>query len=705
MLPMLDPDRQDIRKGICKGLVIVLLTLLAYAYATQCGYIWDDDMYVYQNPTLLNLTGLWDIWFTPGSTPQYYPLVFTGFWIEHKLGGLNPLSYHIINILIHAANALLIWRLLKRLEVPGAWFVGLIFAIHPVNVESVAWVTERKNVLSMFFYLLTAHALFTWNPPEQDKPFAERNHKFYAIALVLFACALLSKTTACTLPAAWLVVVWYKRGTLVAKDWLAAAPLLVLGLAFGLWTAHLEKVHVGAQGGEWAFTPLERIQIAGNVIWFYAGKLVFPSSVMFIYPRWEISGHRFILYLAPAAVLAVIGVLWAYRARLGRGPLAGWLFFIGTLFPALGFFNVYPFRYSFVADHFQYLATFGFIALIVAGGIKLLSLLPGDTQKLKAGIGAALVAGLMVSTFVQTFAYTDAQTLWEDTLVKNPKAWLASNNLGMIMRDQRNYPEAQKLFEQTVENNPNMLEGRMNLAEVLIEQGKLREALPQILKAQEIEPRHPEPVMAEGRVRKLLGESVQAEAKLLDAAHMYEAIVAQNPRSTLGLFGLARAYNATNQGPRAVLVLKDLTQLTPGDALAWSELGMAYLKSGEVRSAVANYINSFNLAPENVEVMNRLARILATSDDEKMRDSERAILLSDEVIRLTDGKMPASLDTQALAYASKGDFTKALEISARAKRLAQTAGFTSLIEMISKHEASYKENKPVRMTAQELAEQ
>ncbi len=698
---MLDLDRQD----KLRALVILVLTLLAYAYATQCGYIWDDDMYVYLNPTLVSAQGLWDIWFTPGATPQYYPLVFTGFWIENVLFGLDPFSFHLINIFIHAANAVLIWRLLERLKVPGAWIAGLIFAVHPVNVESVAWVTERKNVLSMLFYLLSAHALISWCAPEDDKPLRERNHRFYGLAVLAFLGALLSKTTACTLPAAWLVVVWWKRGKLTLRDGLYALPMLVLGGAFGLWTAYLEKKHVGAEGSEWAFNFLERIQIAGNVVCFYAGKLLYPSNLTFIYPRWEIDSTRMVMYIAPVAVVGIAVVLWAYREKLGRGALAGWLFYVGTLFPALGFFNVYPFRYSFVADHFQYLATFGFIALMVAGASRLLEIIPGDALKFKKALAALFIAGLTVGTLAQTFAYASAQTLWVDTLAKNPSAWLASNNLGMIRRDQRDYPSAQELFEQTVRLNPRMLEGRMNLAEVLIEQGKLAESLPQIREAQKIEPRHPEPVMAEGRVLKLMGRSQEAQERLLAAAGMYEAIVRSAPYSTLGLFGLGRAYNASGQGARAVEVLTTLVKLTPGDAHAWSELGMAYLQAGELRPAVANYLNALNLMPENVEVINRLGRILATTQDEKLRDPDRALMLATEAVRLTYGKMPACLDTLALAYAAKGDFTKALQTAAQARGLAQAAGFDTLASRIVAHEASFKESKAIVMTAQELAEQ
>jgi hypothetical protein len=344
------------------ALGIVCLTLLVYAPAISAGFIWDDDHYVTENMTLRSLAGLKQIWLDPKATPQYYPLVHTGFWVEYHLWGLDPKGYHLVNVLLHAANAVLVWLVLKRLGVPGALWAALIFALHPVHVESVAWVTERKNVLSTLFYLSAMLAYWRFWPADGAQP-QTGAWRWYGLALLLFVFALLSKTVTCSLPAAILLIRWWKTGRLASRDWLLTAPMFAVGLALALLTVYLEKHHVGAQGEEFTWSYLDRVLIAGRAIWFYAGKLIWPSNLIFIYPRWNIDASVWWQYVFPLAAAGVVLALLVLRNRLGRAPLTAVLFFIGTLTPALGFFDVYPMRYSFVADHFQYLASLGLIVL------------------------------------------------------------------------------------------------------------------------------------------------------------------------------------------------------------------------------------------------------------------------------------------------------------------------------------------------------
>ena len=336
----------------------MIVVFLAYQPAWQGGLIWDDDAHV-TKPELRSWHGLYRIWFDLGATQQYYPLLHSVFWIEHKLWGDAPLGYHLVNILLHAMAALMVAAVLRRLEVPGAYLAAAIFALHPVQVESVAWITELKNTLSAVFYL-SAAMLYLRFDQERKKP-------FYAGALVLFVLGLLSKTVTATLPAALLVIFWWKRGKLSwRRDVLPLVPFFVLGAAAGLFTAWVERKLIGAEGAAFDLTFIDRFLIAGRVIWFYLGKLFWPANLIFIYPRWNIDQAVWWQYLFPAAALLLAAALWVLRRRW-RGPLAGLLFFVGTLFPVLGFFNVFPFIYSFVADHFQYLASLGVIALVSAG--------------------------------------------------------------------------------------------------------------------------------------------------------------------------------------------------------------------------------------------------------------------------------------------------------------------------------------------------
>ena len=407
------------RKSVLAALLLVLITLTAYTPAMRGGFVWDDDDYITNNQTLRSVEGLGQIWLDPSSTPQYYPLVFSSFWLEYRLWRLNPTGYHVVNVLLHVLSSLLLWRLLQDLNVPGAWLAAVVFALHPVHVESVAWVTERKNVLSALFYLGSMSCLFRFFSLAGVK---EKKSGFwwYFSALLMFACALLSKTVTCTLPAAMLLMLWWKRGRVRGRELAALAPFFVLGLAMGLATAWLEQHHVGALGSEWDLSFVERCLIGGRALWFYFWKLIWPWELIFNYPRWQIDATVWWQYIYPAGMLFVLLLLWLTRERVGRGPLVGVLFFIGTLFPALGFFDVYPFRYSYVANHFQYLASIGLIALLVGVIASVASRLPAGPQRIIMGLGLVVLVLLGLQTWRQGYAYADIQTLWTDTLKKRP---------------------------------------------------------------------------------------------------------------------------------------------------------------------------------------------------------------------------------------------------------------------------------------------
>ena len=468
-------------RSIFVALLLLALTVCAYLPATRGGFIWDDDRYVSENPALTHPAGLRAIWLRPGATDQYYPLVFTTFWVEHRIWGTNPAGYHWVNVILHGLNAGLLWILLTRLGVPCPWLAAAVFAVHPVHVESVAWISERKNVLSGFFYLLAFLAYLRFSPLEatgREEPPAGSGLGWYAIAFVAFVAALLSKTVTCSLPAVIVLVTWWKRGWPTRREWAALVPMFVVGLALALHTAQMEKQHVGASGPDWAFTPVERCLIAGRALWFYAAKLVWPTPLVFVYPRWEIDAREAWQYLYPlgwAALLAVLG--WAALSPplplpgrpaalrgLGRGPLVAVLVFSGTLVPALGFFNVYPMLFSFVADHFQYLASIPLICLGAAACAGLARRLPLPTGRVAA---AMLIATLGLLAWRQGHAYADLETLWRDTIAKNPTAWMAHYNLGRLLLDGGRDAEALGCFERTVATNPRHALGYNNWGHLL----------------------------------------------------------------------------------------------------------------------------------------------------------------------------------------------------------------------------------------------
>jgi protein O-mannosyl-transferase len=456
-----------------KGAVILLIVVGAYIPALHSGYIWDDDVYVTNNPALRSVEGLWASWTHLGANVQYYPLVFTSFWAEYHFWQLRPFGYHLVNVVLHLLNAFLVWHILRRLEVRGAWLAAAVFAIHPVHVESVAWITERKNVLSGLFYLGAVAAYLRFADDWRDV--APRNWRAYAIACLLFGFALLSKSVTATLPVILLVMAWWKRGRLEKRDVLPLIPFVLLAAAMGSLTAYLERVQVGATGSEWELTLIDRSLIAGRAIWFYLSKLLLPIHLTFSYSRWSVDASRWWQYLFPVSALGTMIVLYLQRARIGRGPLAAILFFVLTLAPALGFVDFYPMRYSFVADHFQYLASLGPIVLVSAMLSKAAErLAPGETSPAdhtprlaKLSLVSLLLVTLAGLTWRQSSIYRNERTLWFDTIAKNPDSWMAYNNLGLFYFRQGDWGRALPLFQKSVTINPNNAEVHYNLALVL----------------------------------------------------------------------------------------------------------------------------------------------------------------------------------------------------------------------------------------------
>ncbi|MFG0248099.1 MAG: tetratricopeptide repeat protein [Phycisphaeraceae bacterium JB051] len=439
---------------------LMLLTLLVYSRALTCGYIWDDDFYVTNNPVLTNgITGLTDAWLKPGSTPQYYPLVFSTFWIEHQIWGFWAGGYHLTNIIIHSISVILLYGLLQKIGI-SRWvslFAAMLFAVHPVHVESVAWITERKNVLSGMCYLAAASCYLTF--------ISKRDWRMWAGALLLFVLALLSKTVACTLPAALLLYIWFKQGKIAAKDIIPTLPFWVIGIVMGLFTVYMEKTHVGASGGEWELTAIERFLLAGRVLGFYAWSLLWPSPLIFTYPKWTIDATSILQWASTLVVLMVLGLEVARSIQTGkRGRTFALLFFAGTLFPALGFFDVFPFTYSYVADHFQYLASIGILTLL------------GFVLARYPAIGVPVIVVFSVLTIMQIGAYKDAKTLWLDTIKKNPDAWMAHTNLGVIYINEGKESAAVDSFEKALAIKPDYAEALANMGAIALINKRLDEA-------------------------------------------------------------------------------------------------------------------------------------------------------------------------------------------------------------------------------------
>jgi tetratricopeptide (TPR) repeat protein len=598
--PDIASRRDFLARKVLPVALIFLATALAYLPALRGGFLWDDNAHVPQDG-LRSASGLERIWREPGATQQYYPLLYSAFWVEHRMWGDDVVGYHAVNILLHALAACMVVALLRRLEIPGALLAGLIFALHPVGVESVAWISEQKNTLSAVFYLGAALAYLGFD--------RDRRASLYGIALLLFIMALLSKTVTATLPAALLVVFWWQRGRLGwRRDVLPLLPWIGIGLFAGLFTASVEQVLVGAHGKAYALSLLGRCLLAGRAAWFYLGKLLWPADLIFIYPRWVVDGRVWWQWLFPLSALGLVSLLcWVAsrrtwdpkRQRSARAPLAGCLFFLGTLSPALGFVDVYPFRYSYVADHFQYLAMLGIIVPAAAGLSLALARMPQSFTTAAWVPLTGLVGLLALLTWSQCGMYRDAETLYRATLSRNPDCWLARNNLGVIWADTPGrLNDAIAQYQASLQENPDDAEAHNNLGVALSRvPGRLDEAIAQYQEALRDEPGYPEAHNNLGSAWLLIpGRLDDAVAEFQEALRLQPSLVdAHNNLGSAWLKVPARLGDAIAQFQAAL-------RLAPDNAKVHDNLGNAWHDSpGHLDDAIAEYREALRLQPDLVD--------------------------------------------------------------------------------------------------------
>jgi len=643
---------------------IVCATLLAYLPALGGGLLWDDTSHL-TRPELQSLRGLWRIWFSLGATQQYYPLLHSAFWMEHRLWGDAELGYHLTNVALHAASACLVVMIVRRLALPGAWLAGLVFALHPVCVESVAWISEQKSTLSGVFYLGAALAYLHFD--------RSRRLSRYWLALGLFVCALLSKTVTATLPAALLVAVWWQRGRIEWKrDARPLLPWLALGAFAGLFTAWVEKTVIGAEGADYTLTLVQRGLLAGRAIWFYAGKLVWPANLTFFYPRWTLDPGEWWQYLFPAGVLAAAIGLWM-ASRRQRGPLAGFLIFAGTLFPVLGFFDVYPFRFSFVADHFQYLACLGII-VPVASALAILARRIAAGSLARVACGALLPMILGVLTWGQSGIYSDAETLYRETLARNPGSWLAHNNLGnVLLAKPGRLADAIAEYRAAALLKPGSEQARTNLGNALAQAGRLPEAIPELEAALRIKPGY-----AEGHNN--LGFALaQMPGGLERAIAEYQAALRINPDFAEAHYNLASAFvEMPGRLPDAIAEYQAALRTEPDLPEAHNNLGGALAQTGRLSDAMAQFEAAIRLRPDYVEAYNNLGNALSQTPG-RMPD---AIAEYQAALRLAPGNLQAHLGLGSVLAQTPGRQGEALAEFEAALRIKPDPAVREMVERL-----------------------
>ena len=546
---------------------IVILVFLIYAPALDGEFIWDDDAHVLHIEKMKSFNGLKDIWFEPGATLEYYPLLFTTFWIERHLFGDDPWGYHAVNIGLHASNAILLQRILIRLTVPGAFWAATIFALHPVHVESVAWITERKNCLSTFFYFLSlmAYLRFAGIGGQEFQVSSKTRKRNYFHSFFFFLAALLSKTTTCTLPATMILLVGWRTQELNWKKILPTLPFFILGISAAFMTYWVETQHVGAKGPDWELQGVERFLIAGKALWFYFWKLIWPQPLIFIYPRWKLDPTDISLFLFPISFLLLIYVLWRNRGKWGYGFLIGTLFFAGTLTPALGFLDFYWMRFSFVADHLQYPSSAGVIA-IVAGLIAWYEKKRWSMLKLVFPIVLILLG---VLTHRQIPIYQNKKALWNDTIRKNPQAWLAHENLGFHLFENGETKKAITHLKTAVRLKPDSELVHLNLGVVLKESGHQDEAMNHYRIAIQIKPDF-------ALAHYNLGAALKIRGDLEQAIFHYKKAIEINPRDPYVHNNLGSVYQEKGDLLKAMTYYKKALNINPNFGKAQYNIGLIY---------------------------------------------------------------------------------------------------------------------------------
>ena len=591
------------------SLLLALAIFSTYLPALQAGFIWDDDDYITQNMTLRSFDGLRRIWLEPGATPQYYPLVHTTYWLEYRMWGLWAPGYHATNIVVHILGTLALAQCLLRLGVPGAWAIAAIFALHPMQVESVAWVTERKNTLSglfMFLSLLLAIRAFrlgTEEPPQaDDRPWVGWA---YPASLLMYVAALFSKTVVCALAPVLVILIWWRRGRLAPREILATLPFFGLGAALVAVTVYVERHHVGTTQIDLDVDFMYRFMIAGQAIIFYLSKFIVPTNLAFIYPRWEVNDWTALMLLPFLGIMALLLVSYLLQRRIGRAPFALLSIYLVLLFPALGFIDVYPFLFSWVADHFHYHALVMPAIVLVVAITQLQRRAAPLWQPAMAASLAVLLLFMGGLSFRQAMVYRDIETLWLDTLAKNPRSWMVLNNLGLEMQRQNRLEEAAAWYSEALSVRSDAT-AYYNLGTVLHMLERHEEAAVNLRRALEIDASHIDAHANLGAVYMALDRPREA------ITHLGRAIESAPENARLHQ-ALGRAHMARNQYLAAASAFQQAIERDASLDDVYFDLGLALQQQLRLDDAIVAYREAVRIDPYDMRPRHNLANALARS--------------------------------------------------------------------------------------------
>lgn len=592
-----DRQRPDANRhrAVLAGLLLALVAVVPYLPAVPGDFLWDDAAFT-DAAAVREPSGLADLWFSPTALENeghYWPLVYTTFWLEHRLWGFDPVPFHLTNLLLHLLNTLLLWRLLRRLAVPGAWVAAAVFAVHPVHVESVAWVIERKDVLSALFYLTAATCWLR---------FGETGKRgSYALSLGLFTAGLLSKSIVVTLPVALLIAEWWQRGRLLASDLRRLAPFAFIAVVITL--ADL-SFYAAREPLAFGYSFLERALLAARALWLYALKLVWPAPLPVIYPRWEVSAADPLGWLALLGAAALAATLWFGRHRFGRGPLAGALFFAITISPVLGFVDYGYLQFAFLADRYQYLASIGLTTAFVAGAAAFAARSPGAVRLgARAAAGLAL-AFLSVLTWRQAGIYRNEITFFRHIVAENPEARAAHRNLTIALLAADRPEEALETGRRALEQEPDSADDLNNLGLALLRLERFDEAAEYFERTRTVDPAYP-------NAAQNLAETHRKQGRYEAAAEAYREVLAIDADFPLAHAGLGETLFHLERYDESLTALQRALTLQPNLPMAGTlhRLGGRSAQALGRPDAAGFYERALAIAPRDAESLNRLAML------------------------------------------------------------------------------------------------
>jgi tetratricopeptide (TPR) repeat protein len=545
------------RKDWLFCLLLLAVTIIAYQPVWHAGFIWDDDVLLLNNPLIKLANGWWRVWFARSN--DYVPATSTTFWLEWRLFGANAPGYHLDNVLLHALDAVLLWRVLRRLLIPGAWLAAAIFVLHPVNVESVAWIAERKNTLAMLFYACT----LLWYLRFEDTG----HRRWYWLSAGAFVVGIFSKTAVAPIPFVLLGIAWWRRGRIGRKDLCRSLLFFAIAVAASLLAISIQLEAGAAEVRTDNF--LVRLVGAGWSVLFYLYKTLLPLNLIFVYPRWRIDIANVLSYIPLTLLVGGLALCWRCRRTWGKGLLFALGYFIVALLPVLGFVNIYFMRYSLVADHWQYFAIIGPICLAAALIRKVV-------------LATMLLLTLGVLTWQQCGIYAGQETLWRETIARNPDCWMAHDNLGVCLLARGDTAEAIASYHKALEIKPDYERALYNLGLALFCRGDLDGAIAQYRHALDIKLDF---VVA----RSNLGVALEQKGELEAAIVQYRKALEIQPGSSEVLVNLGNALSKKGQFDEALEMYRQALEVNPANEDAHLNRGIALFRNGNMDGAIAEY--------------------------------------------------------------------------------------------------------------------